>query len=525
MPTLSWLTREDDVRAAQSVPYRLLEEVSRLSAGEADTGNMLIQGDNLEALKALLPFYAGRIKCIYIDPPYNTRSAFEHYDDNLEHSEWLAMMWPRLELLRELLVEDGSIWVSIDDNEAHYLKVVMDEVFGRKNFIDTIIWRKNYSPKSSARHFSSDHDYILVFSKNADAFCPNLMPRTEKQDKAYKNRDNDARGPWKTSDLSARNFYGLGRYPIKTPSGRTIEGPPGGNYWRVCEEKFWELVADNRIWWGKSGGSIPQIKRFLSEVKQGVTPQTIWPYDEVGHTQDAKKETLNLFSGDVFLTPKPERLMQRILQIATNPGDLVLDSFLGSGTTAAVAHKMGRRWIGIEMGEHALTHCVPRLNKVIEGEQGGISESVGWQGGGGFRFYHLGPPAFDADGRIRPDIRFPLLAAHIWFSETGRPWDGLRSGSTPDAKASAGESPFLGIHDGRAHALLYNGVLGDRRPGAGNVLTRATLATIRAEIVAIFPGFDGPLTVYGEQSRLRPERLEREGIAFKQTPYDVKARA
>ena len=211
--------------------------------------------------------------------------------------------------------------------------------------------------------------------------------------------------------------------------------------------------------------------------------------------------------------------------IATDPGDLVLDSFLGSGTTAAVAHKMERRWIGVEMGEHAVTHCVPRLNKVIEGEQGGISESVAWQGGGGFRFYHLGPPAFDADGRIRPDIRFPVLAAHIWFSETGRPWDGLRSGSTPDARASAGESPFLGIHDGRAHALLYNGVLGDRRPGAGNVLTGATLATIRAEIAAAFPGFDGPLTVYGEQSRLRPERLEREGIAFKQTPYDVKARA
>ena len=203
----------------------------------------------------------------------------------------------------------------------------MDEVFGRKNFIDTIIWRKNYSPKSSARHFSSDHDYILVFSKDADAFQPNLMPRTEKQDKAYKNRDNDPRGPWKTSDLSARNFYGLGKYPIKTPSGRAVEGPPGGNYWRVSEEKFWQLVADNRIWWGKNGDSIPQIKRFLAEVKQGITPQTIWPYDQVGHTQDAKREILILFGNDVFLTPKPERLMQRIIHIATNPGDFVLDSF------------------------------------------------------------------------------------------------------------------------------------------------------------------------------------------------------
>ena len=371
-------------------------------AGDTDTGNMLVQGDNLEALKALLPFYAGRVKCVYIDPPYNTRSAFEHYNDNLEHTRWLAMMWPRLELLRDLLADDGSIWVSIDDNEGHYLKVVLDEVFGRKNFIDTIIWRKNYSPKSSARHFSSDHDYIFVFSKNADSFVPNLLPRTEKQNKAYRNLDNDSRGPWKTSDLSARNPYSLGRYAITTPSGRVIDGPPGGNYWRVSEEVFWKLNADNRIWWGKKGGAIPQIKRFLSEVKQGLTPQTLWSYEDVGHTQDAKKEILVLFEKDVFLTPKPERLIQRILQIATNPGDIVLDSFLGSGTTAAVAHKMGRRWIGVEMGEHAVTHCAPRLNKVIEGEQGGVSKFVDWRGGGGFRFYRLGSPVFDEEGPHSP---------------------------------------------------------------------------------------------------------------------------
>ncbi len=518
MPILDWLTRDEDIGAAARVPYRLIEEAPALSAGEAETDNMLIQGDNLEALKALLPFHAGRVKCIYIDPPYNTRSAFEHYDDNLEHARWLAMMWPRLELLRDLLAEDGSIWVSIDDNEAHYLKVIMDDVFGRKNFIDTVIWRKNYSPKSSARHFSSDHDYILVFAKNADIFVPNLMPRTEKQDKAYRNPDNDPRGPWKTSDLSARNFYSLGKYAIKTPSGREIKGPPGGNYWRVSEENFWKLDADNRIWWGTKRDAIPQIKRFLSEVKQGVTPQTIWSYEDVGHTQAAKKEILALFDEDVFLTPKPERLIRRILEIVTNPGDLVLDSFLGSGTTAAVAHKMGRRWIGIEMGGHVVTHCAPRLKKVIEGEQGGISGAVGWRGGGGFRFHRLGPPAFDAEGRIRPDIEFPVLAAHVWFSETGRPWNG------------GGGTPFLGIHDGRAHALLYNGVLGDRRPGGGNVLTRATLALIRENIAAADPGFAKesagyPLTVYGEQSRLAPATHERERIAFKQTPYDVTARS
>jgi adenine-specific DNA-methyltransferase len=511
MPTLRWLTRDDDIRAAAHVPYRLLEEVPDLGHGDRDSVNMLVQGDNLDALKALLPFYAGQVKCIYIDPPYNTRSAFEHYDDNLEHSQWLAMIWPRLVLLRELLAEDGSIWVSIDDNEGHYLKVVMDEVFGRQNFIDTVIWRKNYSPKSSARHFSADHDYIIVYGKNSDRFVPNLMPRTEKQDRAYKNPDNDARGPWKTSDLSARNFYSLGKYPITSPSGRVIAGPPGGNYWRVSEERFWELDRDNRIWWGAKGDAIPQIKRFLSEVKQGVTPQTFWPYEEVGHTQDAKKEILALFGSDVFGTPKPERLMQRVIHIATNPGDLVLDSFLGSGTTAAVAHKMGRRYIGIEMGDHAATHCQPRLKKVVDGEQGGISEAVNWQGGGGFRYFRLGASVYDENGQISPDIEFAVLAAHVWFSETQQPW------SRPDRL-----SPVLGVHEGQAYALLYNGILGDKSVSGGNVLTRKTLAVIRA---ALPEGFAGPVTVYGERSALSDTTRGREQISFKQTPYDVKARA
>ena len=517
MPILHWLTREQDTCAASRTPFRVLEEVGELSLGGTDSGNMLIQGDNLEALKALLPFYGGRVKCIYIDPPYNTRSAFEHYDDNLEHTRWLSVMWPRLELLRELLSEDGSMWVSIDDNEGHYLKVVMDEIFGRRNFITNVVWRKNYAPKSSARHFSEDHDHILVYARDSIEWIPNPMPRTERQDKAYKNPDNDPRGLWRPNNLAARNFYSRGTYSIRCPGGRLIEGPPPGSYWRVSEEKFWEMDRDGRIWWGKSGNNVPAPKIYLDEVKQGVVPQTFWSYEDVGHTQVAKKEIVSLFGSDVFGTPKPEQLIERILHVGSNPGDLVLDSFLGSGTTAAVAHKMGRRWIGIEMGEHAVTHCAPRLRKVIEGEQGGISKSVGWKGGGGFRFYRLGPPVFDEDGRIRPDIRFPVLAAHVWFSETGRPWDG------------SGGSPLLGLHDGHAYALLYNGVLGDRRPAGGNVLTRATLAAIRDEIAQSRPEPGGgspeyPLTVYGEQSRLTPATLARERIVFKQTPYDVRAR-
>ncbi len=511
MPTLNWLTRDKDIRSATGVPYRLLEETSELSAEDHDKGNMLIQGDNLEALKALLPFYAGQVKCIYIDPPYNTRSAFEHYDDNLEHTQWLAMMWPRLELLRELLAEDGSIWVSIDDNEAHYLKVVMDEGYGRKNFITNVIWRKNYAPKSSARHFSEDHDHILLYARNANCWTPKPMPRTEKQDKAYKNPDEDPRGLWRPNNLAARNFYSKGTYSIRCPGGRVINGPPAGSYWRVSEEKFWELDREGRVWWGKDGNNVPAPKIYLSEVKQGVVPQTLWSYEDVGHTQVAKKEIVNLFGSEVFGTPKPEMLIQRILHIATNPGDLVLDSFLGSGTTAAVAHKMGRRYIGIEMGEHAVTHCRPRLQKVIEGEQGGISKSVGWQGGGGFRFYRLGPTVFDEAGQIRRDIDFNVLAAHVWFSETKRPWNGT------------GASPFLGLYDGRAYALLYNGILGDKRPAGGNVLIRATLDRIRYEIARLNTSFNGELTIYGEQSRLTATTLERENIVFKQMPYDLKA--
>ncbi len=275
-----------------------------------------------------------------------------------------------------------------------------------------------------------------------------------------------------------------------------------------------ELIVDNRVWFGKDGTGVPRVKKFLAEATQGLTPHTLWRAGEVDTNDQAKKQIIGLFrESRVFETPKPERLVERVLHIATNPGDLVLDSFLGSGTTAAVAHKMGRRWIGIEMGDHAVTHCAPRLRKVIEGEQGGISKAVGWRGGGGFPFHRLGPPAFDADGRLRPDIRYDVLAAHVWFSETGTAW-----------RRDAAQ-PLLGVHDGEAIALLFNGVLGDRRPGGGNVLTRATLRLIRERVAETAPGFDGSLTVYGERSRLMPATLKLERVAFRQTPYDVKARA
>ena len=511
MPTLNWLTRDKDIRAAASVPYRLLQETSGLSEGEADAGNMLIQGDNLEALKALLPFYAGQVKCIYIDPPYNTRSAFEHYDDNLEHTQWLALMWPRLELLRELLTEDGSIWMSIDDNEAHYLKVVMDEVVGRKNFVANVVWQKRTSPDFRAV-LGDGHENLLVCSKNASLFREkaNLLPLSERQRNEYKNPDNDPRGPWVSRDFSAQGYRPNQMYKIVTPGGAEYY-PPEGSCWKNIESVFLNQVEEGRFWFGKDGKGVPRRKNYLSEAT-GRQSWTWWSNEEVGNTQEAKREIIDLFGkSEVFDTPKPERLIQRILHIATNPGDLVLDSFLGSGTTAAVAHKMGRRYIGIEMGEHAVTHCRPRLQKVIDGEQGGISKSVGWQGGSGFRFYRLGPAVFDETGQVTRDIDFKVLAAHVWFSETKRPWDGT------------GDSPLLGLHDGCAYALLYNGILGDRRPASGNVLIRATLDRIRDEIARSNTGFDGRLTIYGEQSRLAPTTLERENIVFKQMPYDLKA--
>jgi adenine-specific DNA-methyltransferase len=509
MPTLRWLTRDDDVRAAEKVPYRLLEEVPGLGYGDRDAGNMLIHGDNLEALKALLPYYAGQVKCIYIDPPYNTGSAFEHYDDNLEHSKWLAMMWPRLELLRELLAEDGSIWVSIDDDEAHYMKVMLDEVMGRTNFITSCVWQKRYS-RENRTAIGSAHEHLLIYARNPERFKQgrNKLPLGDKQKKVYKNPNNDPRGPWRGVSLSAQGFRPNQMYEIVSPTGK-VHVPPAGSCWKIVRSEFDKLVAEHRVYYGKNGDAVPSRIQFLRDI-EGMVPWTWWPHEEAGHTDEAKREIHSLFGADnAFGTPKPERLLERIIHIATNPGDLLLDSFLGSGTTAAVAQKMGRRYIGIEMGDHAVTHCAPRLQKVIDGEQGGISKAQNWQGGGGFRFYRLGPPVFSEDGQIQPDIRFPVLAAHIWFAETGNPW------TEPQPL-----SPFLGQRDGHGYALLYNGILGDKSVSGGNVLTRKTLAAIRAAQ----GDFTGPLTVYGERTALSEATLKAEQIEFKQTPYDVKAR-
>lgn len=338
------------------------------------------------------------------------------------------------------------------------------------------------------------------------------MPRTEAQLSGYRNLDDDERGPWQSVVYTCAktrrerpNLY----YPIRHPRTGEEVWPEETRVWVYDQERTARNVAESRLWWGAHQElAKPRLKSFLSEVSSGIVPDTLWMREDVGDNQDAKREVLAFNASDVFATPKPERLMQRIINVATNPGDLVLDSFLGSGTTAAVALKMGRRWIGIEMGEHSVTHCKPRLDQVIAGEQGGISEAVGWNGGGGYRFYLLGEAVFDPDGRIATDIRFLTLAAHVWFSETGTPF------------AGDGSSPLLGVHDGVAYALLYNGILGDRSVNGGNVLTSVLLDRLRADS----DGWRGAMVIYGEASRLGPARLEDEGVTFKQTPYDVRAR-
>ena len=417
---LTWYGKDEPIR----VEPRLLIENTELSntAADPDTQNMLIHGDNLWALKALESKFAGQVKCIYIDPPYNTGSAFEHYDDNLEHSQWLNLMRPRLEILWRLLSEDGSLWISIDDDEQAYMKVLCDELFGRSSFIASIIWQKRTSPDMRAA-ISDGHDYVLVYAKDRDLFkeTRNRIPLTPDQATNYKNPDNDPKGPWASSDFTAQGWRPNQMYEIVTPSGKVVT-PPEGRCWRHLEEVYKQLLKDGRLWFGSDGSGVPRKKTYLSE-SEGITPWTWWTNKEVGHNQEAKKENNALFgSNNAFDTPKPERLIERIIHIASNPGDLVLDSFLGSGTTAAVAQKMGRRWIGVEMGNHAYTHCKVRMDKVIAGEDpGGITKVQSWQGGGGYRFYEVAPTLINKDAFdeyvINEDYDANMLAAAVALHE------------------------------------------------------------------------------------------------------------
>jgi adenine-specific DNA-methyltransferase len=533
MPTLDWIGKKAVVEHHKQVPFHLLRCNDDLSAGESGSGNLLVQGDNLLALKALLPYYAGQVKCIYIDPPYNTGNESWVFNDNVNspemrawlgkavgreledlsrHDKWLCMIYPRLALLREFLREDGAIFVSIDDNEVHFLRLVMDEIFGARNFRTCITWQRKYSVSNNFKGIATIIDYILVYSKS-DEFKNNLLPRTEESKGRYTNPDSDRRGPWKAVDYlnqaSPDKRPNL-CYDIINPNTKQVIKNIK-KAWKYELEVHQQHIAEDRLWWGLKGtNTVPALKLFLSEVRQGMTPHNWWSHEDAGHTDEAKKEIDGITGANKFDTPKPVRLIRRILQIAVNPGDTVLDSFAGSGTTAhavLAANKEDggkRRFILIEM-DPAIAQQITRERILCVAA--GYTNTKGKQIeglGGGFRFCQLGHTLFNSEGQIGDNVTFEDLAHHVFFIATGEP---LPYGSEL-------KTPLLGITNGVAVYLLYNGILGDKSANGGNVLTR--------EILASLPPHHGTRIVYGSGCRLGQERLRRENIVFRQVPYEVR---
>lgn len=520
MPTLEWIGKDKVVNHHQQVPYRVLEAQYTHNAERSE--NMIIRGDNLEALKSLLPKYEGKIKCIYIDPPYNTGNEGWVYNDNVNdprikkwlgevvgkegedlsrHDKWLCMMYPRLKLLQKLLAEDGAIFISIDDVELPNLRLLMDEIFGAGNFVTNIIWHKNYAPKSSAKYFSEDHDYVLVYSKNKATWTPNLLPRTEEQDKVYKNPDNDPRGLWRPDNLSARNPYSLGLYSITCPGGRVIPGPPAGRYWVVSEEKFKQMDADGRIYWGKDGNNIPAPKRYLSEVKQGRVPQTIWEFVDVGHTQDAKKDIKAIFNGNMpFDTPKPARLLERIIQIASDKDGIILDSFAGSGTTAHAVLNMNktdggnRKFILVEMMDYADTITAERVKRVIDGYGSGKNAVPGT--GGDFTFYDLGEMLLLPNGNLNENVSADKIREYVYYMETK---EALSEGSN-------GNPYFMGASHGAAYYFYYE---------------KEAITTLDYDFLATIPERADNYVIYADLCTIPTEELAKHSITFKKIPRDI----
>lgn len=526
MPKLDWIGKKAVVNHHREVPFHLLKNNDDLSVGDPGSGNLLVQGDNLIALKALLPYYAGQVKCIYIDPPYNTGNENWVYNDNVNspemkewlgkvvgkeaedlsrHDKWLCMMYPRLSLLKEFLRDDGSIWISIDDSEVAGLRLLMDEIFGRQRFIACNVWQKRYS-RENREAIGDVHEYIIIYAMNPELFkiSRNLVSLTENQAKIYKNPNDDPKGRWRAVPMSAQGYRPNQMYEIVSSAG-VKHRPPEGRCWSTIESEYKKLLDEGRIYFGKDGKSQPNIIRYLSEV-DGFVPWTWWPHEEVGHTDEARKEIRTwLDTQTAFDTPKPTRLINRIIQIATNKDSLILDSFAGSGTTghAVLAQNNAdggsRRFILVEMDNNICQKVtVQRLTRVA----GGYNDIPPL--GGGFRFCELGEPLFDERGNIRASVRFADLARHVYFTETGEPLPATKEVS----------SPLLGVHNGTAVYLLYNGILKDKTQKGGNVLT--------TNILAALPGHEGNKVIYGTACRIDAERLRREGIVFKQLPYKLK---
>ena len=534
MPTLNWIGKEAVVDHHRRVPTRLLECDRALSVGDPEAENLLVEGDNLEALKALLPRYRGQVKCIYIDPPYNTGNEGWVYNDNVNdprirkwlgdvvgkeaedlcrHDKWLCMMYPRLALLREFLREDGSIFISIDDNSVANLRMLMDELFGRERFIACNVWQKRYS-RENREAIGDVHEYIIVYAMNPSRFkeTRNLIPLTAEQAKVYKNINNHPRGRWRGIPMTAQGYRPNQMYEIETPAG-VKHKPPEGRCWSMIEAEYRRLKEDGRIYYGKDNRAQPSVIRFLDEV-DGFVPWTWWTHEEVGHTDEARKEIQTLFGTQTaFDTPKPTRLIKRVLQIATNAGDLVLDSFAGSGTTGQAVTSMNaseggnRRCILIELNPSIARDVTrQRLDRVCSGytiANGDIITGLG----SGFRYCRLGRTLLDEQGNINGDVPFVDLARYVYLLETG----------VPVPARPRKDCPLLGSHRGRAIYLLYNGVLGDRRPAGGNVLTQAVLASLPPH-----PDGAGPRTIYGEACRLSDATLRRSDVTFRQVPYSLR---
>lgn len=526
MPTLDWIGKKAVVEHHKQVPFHLLKNNEELSVGDLGSGNLLVQGDNLLALKALLPHYGGQVKCIYIDPPYNTGNEFWVYNDNVNspemkawlgktvgkevedqtrHDKWLCMMYPRLMLLKDFLHEDGSIWISIDDTEAASLRYLMDEIFGRQRFIACNVWQKRYS-RENREAIGDVHEFIMVYAMNPDKFkaTRNLVPLTEEQAKVYKNTNNDPKGRWRAIPMSAQGYRPNQMYEITTPKG-VVHLPPEGRCWSMTEPEYKKLLDVGRIYFGKDDKSQPNVIRYLSEV-EGFVPWTWWPHEEVGHTDEARKEIRTLLDTQTaFDTPKPTRLITRILQIATDKDAIVLDSFAGSGTTGQAVLTLNkedggnRRFILAEMDKDICQKATAvRLARAAQGYND--FQALG----GGFRYCELGETLFTAEGQINPTVNFQDMARHIFFTATGEP---LPSGC--DLK-----TPFLGVSNGIAIYLLYNGILGDSSEDGGNILTRDVLAKL--------PPYDGTKIIYGNGCLLGSTRLSRENIIFRLIPFEVR---
>lgn len=472
-------------------------EVGGVNDADPYGDNLLFTGDSLDVLRILCEVpeyrrhYRGKVKLIYIDPPFNTGQTFTHYDDWMEHSTWLSFMRDRLILMRDLLAPDGSIWVHLDDVEQHRMRCLMDEVFGADNFVATVVWQKIHARNNSAMHFSADHDHLLVYGRDRRLWRPNRTPRTAKSDADFWNPDDDPRGLWRRSDLTASKPYADGHYEVVGPHGDVFTPRPG-RPWAVSRETFTGLVDDNRIWWGKTGRTFPFRKRFASELGD-LVPNTVWLHEDVGNNREAKNEISAMFGKDAFSTPKPERLLQRVIHISTSPGDIVLDLFGGSGTTAAVAQKMGRRWVtGEILPETVAAFTRPRLEKIVAGEDpGGITESVGWSGGGGFRCVEVGPSMYEVDEDL------VLLA----------PW----ATNEKFAKAVAGQlgfewqskkhAPFCGVR-GRMRLAVLDGAVG---PEEVREIVAALGEGERVTIVAkvVLPETEDVLKNLSKGSRIR----------------------